>query len=1335
MPPNEAERRRALWRFQILNTSNDVNFARIVALAKEHFKVSVSMISLLNTTHQWFKAEDGLGCSETTREISFCGHAILQENGEPFIVLDAKKDWRFRNNPLVTDNPYIRFYAGAPLRTDDGYNIGTICVIDREPRDHFSDKDRENLKDFAKVVMRELELWTDTLRLRVRNKMQESIAEFSKFCLEIQLANNNEENRINSNTGTIGDPIMKQCFNMAVKLMRDTLDVDSVYLLEMPCLYSRPISITSRSSNGFFLNAPPPDVPSRHLRTLAFAGQIEIPPEALKTSMNTSYFSYLMQAYSQGYIYQNSLPPLPTLFPNDVHSGIVVPIYDNSQNAFGFLIVMTKDSQRQFEDEERVYLSNFGVNVVSEVLKRRVIVADRAKGAFISSISHELRTPLHGILASCELMEESKLNEAQMELIKTIQGCGTSLISIINSVLDFAKLESEDHENYNEGPLKNQLNQKKIEQDKVDKVNDNNKDHDQHRHNNNSNKKKKKERIDLVKLLEEVSEACFVGQQMVTAIYSGNNKVNEYTDDDDELFTENNNNTAITQARRKRVYELLHPHQFQHEQSEDVLLIIDVEPRDAGWWVMAEDGAVKQMLMNIIGNSLKFTKKGYVLISLASLSYSSLCEQYKKHAGVQDISTTDSSKKVHALLTITDTGCGISPSFLSTNMFQPFSQENSLQVGTGLGLSIVKLLVEKMGGRLDVESEVGVGTRFRIWLDFDQANSEIELGPRNDSFSDYDSLNEKDNFIQDAAEEKQRQIILEELKQKTFIVQCVHGKLKEVVEKYFRNWLKVKELICDESDNDDVDGDLIFIVDNIDQLRKMISKFDSKLIPIIFITTLAKHGKIADLVEKLQQEIEININSDGIKRERRKVVILTRPCGPRKLEKAIISVFSSQKNVNEQENNSSYFPFQQPQLVMTPPISEIDQNEDNSKDYISHSTHSTLSSSSEESLISRKRCLIKPPALNIINNSNKHESLLSVVPPSRPSFNRSTTLPNLPMAEINEPKFLPIPKSNFILTPSTSPSTSPTSMSASLPAIESLNINPPPLSELKKSKSANSLSSNLGPKVLVVEDNAVNRMILATFLKKRGIRFDEAENGAIGVEKFKKALEKDNDENSNHRGFDVVLMDIQMPVMNGNVATAEIRKIENEFRNSKFSLSSTTTTYTKTSTTTSDSFFNKSNAIPISDTNNHLKPNNQKNHRFLHRRISNPDPFSFQNNSSYTFSITNLLKPKISIKIPKSSTKQKLSPSPSPPSIPIPIPTSPSFTKDTTSRSLIFALTGLASEEDKDLAFESGVDGFLTKPVSLKMLEKVLKKWSERNESNSENSSMESNNSSSGGSN
>ncbi|PKY53478.1 HisKA-domain-containing protein [Rhizophagus irregularis] len=561
--------------------------------------------------------------------------------------------------------------------------------------------------------MRELDLWTDTLHLRVRNKILESIAEFSRFCLEIQLANNsnNDENK-----------------------------------------------------KSTFVDAPLPDVSSNHLRSLTSA----------------------VQAHSQGLHLSKFFTSIADLFPDHyVHS-----------------------DQRQFKNEERVYLSNSGINVVSEALKEGLSSLIEQKGAFISSISHELRTPLHGILANCELMEESKLSEAQAELVKTIQGCGTSLMNIIIIVLDFAKLENE-KQDYIEDPI----NQKK-----------------------------------LVKLLEKVFEACFVGQQVVTALYNENNKIansmNKNNDDEENLLMDENNNTAITQARKT---------------------------------------------------------------------------------------------------------------------------------------------LEKVRGKLvDVESEVGV----------------------------------------------------------------------EVVERYFKGWLKVKELICEDKENvtdSNLDGDIILLI--------MILK-----------------------------EIE---ETQFIERKRRKVVILTRPCGPRKLEKAIVSVLSSQEEKLLEEENS-YFP----KLIMTPPISE----DDNSKDYI--------------------------------NKSDCDSSLLSVAPPLRPCFNRSTTLLNLHLlSENKEPKILPIPKSTFSLTLFTSPCATPTAMSSSLPNMsESLNINPPPLNELKKSKSVNSLSCNLGSRVLV-EDNAVNRIILATFLKKRGIRFDEAENGAIGVEKFKKALEDDDGEFPNRKGFDIVLIDMQMPVM------------------------------------------------------------------------------------------------------------------------------------------------------------------------------------------------------------
>ncbi|CAG8509775.1 21764_t:CDS:2, partial [Rhizophagus irregularis] len=263
-------------------------------------------------------------------------------------------------------------------------------------------------------------------------------------------------------------------------------------------------------------------------------------------------------------------------------------------------------------------------------------------------------------------------------------------------------------------------------------------------------------------------------------------------------------------------------------------------------------------------------------------------------------------------------------------MFLPFSRENSLQVGTGLGLSIVKLLVEKMGGKLDVESEVGV----------------------------------------------------------------------EVVEKYFKGWLKVKELICEDKEN---------VTDsNLD--------VDSKQAPI-----------------KEIEEIQLR------KRKRRKVVILTRPCGTRKLEKAIVSVLSSPKDDEKLlEEENSYFP----KLIMTSPISFINYN-----------------SSKKTS-----------PTIN--DPSNKSDSDSHYFPVHHPYDLVLTVPPHFQIfiyhLKIKNQKFLPIPKSTFFYLP--------------LPLHLAQRL----------------LQCQLRPNVLVVEDNAVNRTILTTFLKKRGIRFDEAENGAIG---------------------------------------------------------------------------------------------------------------------------------------------------------------------------------------------------------------------------------------------
>ena len=154
IPADEAYRLDALQSLDILDTEPEGDFDAIVGLARELFQVPICLVSLIDSERQWFKACIGLDVSETSREISFCGHAILQEGA--FVVLDATKDERFADNPLVTGPPDIRFYAGMPIRLPSGYQIGTVCIIDRAPRASFGEQDQKRLDllaDLAVTVM------------------------------------------------------------------------------------------------------------------------------------------------------------------------------------------------------------------------------------------------------------------------------------------------------------------------------------------------------------------------------------------------------------------------------------------------------------------------------------------------------------------------------------------------------------------------------------------------------------------------------------------------------------------------------------------------------------------------------------------------------------------------------------------------------------------------------------------------------------------------------------------------------------------------------------------------------------------------------------------------------------------------------------------------------------------------------------------------------------------------------------------------------------------------------------------------------------------------------
>ncbi|NOS68841.1 MAG: GAF domain-containing protein [Verrucomicrobia bacterium] len=154
-PKNECQRLNILWQYEVLDTVPEEVFDDLTDLAAHICEAPIALISLVDEDRQWFKSRVGMSKKETSRDISFCAHAIL--NDGLFIVSDASKDPRFKNNPLVTGPQKIRFYAGAPLVTPDGHALGTLCVLDSKART-LRPEQANALRVLAHHVVSQLEL-------------------------------------------------------------------------------------------------------------------------------------------------------------------------------------------------------------------------------------------------------------------------------------------------------------------------------------------------------------------------------------------------------------------------------------------------------------------------------------------------------------------------------------------------------------------------------------------------------------------------------------------------------------------------------------------------------------------------------------------------------------------------------------------------------------------------------------------------------------------------------------------------------------------------------------------------------------------------------------------------------------------------------------------------------------------------------------------------------------------------------------------------------------------------------------------------------------------------
>ncbi|KAK4866153.1 hypothetical protein LT330_008494 [Penicillium expansum] len=324
-------------------------------------------------------------------------------------------------------------------------------------------------------------------------------------------------------------------------------------------------------------------------------------------------------------------------------SALFLPLWDwNKSRWLSGVLVWTTSSFRALGLEELHYFKVFGDSLISEVSRIHWATTERSKFDFISSVSHELRSPLHGILASAELLHASSLSPSQEEMVAMIEKSGLTLLDTTNHMLEFCKVNNLRHTD--------KLNEMISENDTANLVSN----------------------FDISHLVEEVADILYTGQrapEQVSQLAKRMSSSNEAGD-------------SITKDFRT-----------QNQMS----VVIRIDQTDT-WTIRSLAGAWRRIVMNLLGNAMKWTTAGFIEIALSK---------------ARDRSNSQ-SPLVH--LSITDTGRGIAPDFIKHKLFAPFAQEDPLSEGVGLGLSTVQQLVMSLGGHVNVRSEIGIGTQADVYI-------------------------------------------------------------------------------------------------------------------------------------------------------------------------------------------------------------------------------------------------------------------------------------------------------------------------------------------------------------------------------------------------------------------------------------------------------------------------------------------------------------------------------------------------------------------------------------------------------------------------------------------
>lgn len=389
LPLNERQRLQALWDYRILDTKTEPAFDDLVTLASQISGCEIALISLVDECRQWFKAVAGLSgaARETPREHGFCQFAILES--EPLVVEDASLDARFADSPLVTGPPFIRFYAGVPLIDEQGYALGTLCVIARRPRE-ISQEQLDGLQRLAGQVVNNLVL---------HRKLQE-------------------------------ERHTKQTLHTLSERQQDLLTITRQQAEQLQVINGRLQAILRDSSIAIGLSN--------------FEGQLIMANPALASLFGESALR-LNGKSLQDFLYQPTQEQAAALSGCLPVSGLEVQIKTNAGSPHWIRVTRSQLSESSGQEPMFLVLIEdiHGRKIAAQSLlaeKQRAEEASQAKADFLSTMSHEIRTPLNAVIGATNLLLEEAWPTEQQQLLYSLKFSAGKLFSLVNDILDYSKI-------------------------------------------------------------------------------------------------------------------------------------------------------------------------------------------------------------------------------------------------------------------------------------------------------------------------------------------------------------------------------------------------------------------------------------------------------------------------------------------------------------------------------------------------------------------------------------------------------------------------------------------------------------------------------------------------------------------------------------------------------------------------------------------------------------------------------------------------------------------------------------------------------------------------------